>query len=115
MSQIFKNNVPNLLLYDLLNKICQRPKGSLAAETNYYLYNNVSFKKGVYNHYITQFITDITPYYHISKRKKYLERTQTNISFATILRQICNANSIRYSTELKYDKSSYDIEYYIYC
>ena len=53
------------------------------------------------------------PYYHISKRK-YLERKLTYNSFITVIRQICNFNKITYTSQLKYDKSTYDITYYIY-
>lgn len=111
MSQIFKNQIPIEMLYELLDKICVKHNHTT---NSYYLYNINSFKKGMYNQSIPNFLVDISPFYHISKRVKYLERSQTNISFATILRQICNLHSIKYTSEIKYDKSSYDIEYYIY-
>ena len=53
------------------------------------------------------------PFYHISKQK-YLERKLTYNNFTTILRQICNFNKINYTSQIKYDKSTYDIIYYIY-
>ena len=62
---------------------------------------------------IDNFINQCTPYYHISKRK-YLERKITYNSFITIIRQICNFNKITYTSQIKYDKSEYDILYYIY-
>jgi hypothetical protein len=49
----------------------------------------------------------------LSKRK-YLEKKLSFNTFTTILRQICNFNKIKYISQIKYDKSSYGIEYYIY-
>ena len=105
-TQIFKNQVPNLILFELLDKICLKNE-------KYYTFNNESFKKGIYNDEINIFLTICNPYYHISKRK-YLEKKITQKSFITILRQICNYNNITYTSQIKYDKSSYDIVYFIY-
>jgi hypothetical protein len=104
--QIFKDNVPNELLIKLLNDI------AIKSEKCYVLNNNC-YKKGMFNNIIADFITQCIPYYHISKRK-YLERKITYNSFITIIRQICNFNKITYTSQIKYDKSSYDIVYYIY-
>ena len=71
------------------------------------------FKKGIFKETIPKFLEMCLPYYHISKRK-YLERKVTYKSFTTVLRQICNANKITYTSQIKYDKSSYNIVYYIY-
>jgi len=105
-TQIFKNQIPNNLLFDLLEKICLKNE-------KHYTFNVGSFKKGVYSEDIQKFITLCSPYYHISKRK-YLERKLTYNSFVTILRQICNFNQITYTSQIKYDKSTYNILYYIY-
>ena len=105
-TQIFKNQIPNDTLFDLLDKICLKNE-------KHYTFNIYSFKKGVFSQDIQKFIEDCIPYYHISKRK-YLERKLTHNSFATILRQICKFNNIKYISEIKYDKSTYDIVYYIY-
>ena len=105
-TQIFKNNVPNNILFELLDKIC--PKNE-----KHYTLNHDSFKKGIYTQDIQNFLLLCTPYYHISKRK-YLERKLTYNNFTTVLRQICNFNRITYTSQIKYDKSSYDILYYIY-
>lgn len=105
-SQIFKNQIPTPMLFDLLDKICLK-------NDKHYTFNNDSFKKGVYNECIQNFLNDCIPYYHISKRV-YLEKKLTYKSFTTILRQICNYNKITYTSQIKYDKSTYDILYYIY-
>ena len=77
------------------------------------MFNIECFKRGVYKELIQQFIENCRSYYHISKRK-YLDRKLTYNSFTTILRQICNSNKIIYTTKIKYDKSTYNIFYYIY-
>lgn len=105
-TQIFKKNIPNELVFNLLNSICIK-------NDKYYTFNTESFKKGVFKNDIQKFIEDCTPYYHLSKRK-YLERKLTYNSFTTILRQICNFNKITYTSQIKYNKSQYCIVYYIY-
>jgi hypothetical protein len=109
MCQIFKTPIARDIFFTYLDKLCLKN-----TQHGYYLYNKNAFKKGMYNETIREFIEYISRFYHISKRNKYLEKTMTNITFATILRQICNANSIRFTSKIKYDKSCYDIEYYIY-
>lgn len=105
-TQIFKKRIPNLLLFELLDKICLKTD-------KYFIFNSISFKKGTYNESIQSFLLECTPYYHISKRK-YLEKPLTYRGFTTIIRQICNYNNITYTSQIKYDKSNYDIVYYIY-
>ena len=105
-SQIFKNPIPNELVIKLLDDI------AIKTDKCYVINNNV-YKKGVFNDTLNQFILECSPYYHLSKRK-YLERKLTYNSFITIIRQICNFNKITYTSQIKYDKSNYDIVYYIY-
>jgi len=104
--QIFKHSVPNELLIKLLDNI------AIKCDKCYVLNNN-SYKKGIFNDIIPTFISECIPYYHVSKQN-YLERKLTYNSFITIIRQICNLNKITYTSKLKYDKSTYDIIYYIY-
>ena len=105
MSQIFKKSIPNNILFELLDTICVK-KNTL------YIFNLDAYKKGIYNDLFPPFLEICKPYYHISKRK-YLEKKLTYNSFTTILRQICKFNKIAYTTQIKYDKSNYDIYYYI--
>jgi hypothetical protein len=105
-SQIFKNKIPSEKIFELLENIsCKNEKC--------FIVNNDVYKRGMYNETIPAFFEECKPYYHISKRK-YLERKANYNSFITILRQICNFNKITYTSQIKYDKSNYDIVYYIY-
>ena len=105
-TQIFKNPVPNELLYELLENIATK-------HDKYYVINNESYKKGVLQEDIPKFLEKCTEYYYLSKRK-YLEKKLTYNSFTTVLRQICKYNKITYTTQIKYDKSTYTILYFIY-
>ena len=105
-SQIFKKHIPNELFFELLEKICFKME-------NCYVVSVDAFRKGVYNEDIQKFLAFCRPYYFISRRK-YLDRKVTYQNFATILRQICNYNKIIYSSEIKYDKSSYSMFYYVF-
>ena len=105
-SQLFKKDVPKEILFDLLNKICIN-------NGKYYILNNISYKKGEYLEIIKPFIKNIMEYYFESK-KFYAERKQNYTSFITIIRQICRLNNINYTSKILYNKSSYDIVYYIY-
>jgi len=105
-SQIIKNNFPKELLFDFLNKLCDK-------NDKYFIFNKNSYKKGIFTNELNEFIESCKQYYHLSKQK-YLERKQSYSNFATILRQICNFNKIKYTNIIKYEKSSYDIIYYIY-
>ena len=105
-TQIFKTKISNEILFNLLNSICVK-------NDKYYLLNNDSFKRGMLNEDIHSFIDECKPCYHISKQK-YLDKKMNYKSFITIIRQICNFNKIKYTSQIKYEKSSYNIIYYIY-
>ena len=105
-SQIFKSKMDKALLKAFLEKI------SIKTE-KYYIINNTSFKKGIYNESILSFFETIRPHYHISKRK-YLEKTLSYNNLCTVVRQICKFNNIMYNSQIIYDKSNYEIIYFIY-
>lgn len=107
MSQIFKEIVPQNLLFELLEKICLRK-----TET-YYFINTTSFKKAQHNNLVKPFCEAILPYYHISKQT-YVTRDLTYARFCTILRQIAKANDVIFVSKINYDKSKYEINYYFY-
>ena len=105
-SQIFKYPFPKQLLIDLLEDIAIKSENS-------YIINNSSFKKGLFNNIIINFIEQCKSYYYLSKHK-YLERKINYKSFITIIRQICKYNKISYNSKINYNKSKYDIIYSIY-
>lgn len=105
VSQIFKKKVPNELLFNLLEVICVK-------DDKTFTLNYESFKKGMYNGSIDEFILSCKEYYHTSKQK-YLIKPLKYPNFITIIRQICNLNKIVYNYKIKYDKSNYTIVYYI--
>ena len=105
-SQIFKKNIPIEILFNLLDLICTK-------NDKYYIFNNTSYKKGIFNEEIQKFLELCKEYYHNSK-KKYLEKKLTYNSLTTIIRQICNFNKVVYTSHIKFDKSTYNIIYFIY-
>ena len=56
---------------------------------------------------------NIEKYYYKCKRF-YVTRKQTYKTFITILRQICKFKHLAFTSKIKYDKSKYEIVYYIY-
>jgi hypothetical protein len=104
--QIFKSNVPDNILFDFLEK-CSIKKDKC------YVFSKASFKKAQYLDAIGPLYDILNTYYHISK-KQYLNRKKTYKSFNTILRQLCKHMHIPYSSEIKYDKSTYEIIYTIF-
>jgi hypothetical protein len=106
VSQIFKYKIPNEILFDFLSNI------SIKTD-KYFIVNFESYKKGIFNESIQAFYNTIKEYYYLSKRF-YLERKNTYTNFTTVLRQICKFNEISYTSQIKYDKSNYDIIYNIF-
>ena len=105
-TQLFKTPVPLELLWDFL-------KENFEQCDNYFLINKYLYNKCDCNQQLTNFITVLKTHYYGSKNK-YIERAMTYKYFLTIIRQICNAHNILYSSKLLYNKSVYEIEYSIY-
>lgn len=83
--------------------------------TNAYEYlinkiNNINNNNS--NNNINNFINYIKPYY---KKQKlyYIQRELTYNNLMTIIRHICKFKNIPYRNIIKYDKSKYEIIYYI--
>ena len=106
MSQIFKKQLPNSILFDFLDKFCIKNK-------SYYILENISYKKAQYNEEIVAFLKNIDEYYYNSK-KFYLTRKMNYKNFTTIIRQICKFNHIPFTSKIFYSKSKYEIKYYVY-
>lgn len=106
LSQIIKHKMPTEMLFNLLEQIC-------IYQNNYYTLNFNAYKKGIFDGTIQQFIQDCIPFYHLSKQK-YLKRELSYNNFVTIIRQICKYLNVAYTSNIKYDRSTYDIVYKIY-
>jgi hypothetical protein len=104
--QIFKEKIPSDILFILLDDLCVKTE-------KYYIFNVNSYKKGIFTEKINNFLNACKVYYFTSKQK-YLERKVTYNNLMTVIRQICNLNNIFYMSKIKYSKSTYEIEYYIY-
>lgn len=104
--QIFREKVPNKLLFELLELICLKTH-------NYFLFDMNAFKKMLFNNWHLEFLESLKPYYHLGKQF-YLERDISYNMFTTILRQICKHNAIMYTSQIKYNESNYNIQYMVY-
>ena len=105
--QILKKVFPNEILFKLIELIA-----AFKTDT-YYLLNKSSFKKALYYDLIGDFVEQCKECYHSSKHK-YLTSVTDQKRLITIIRQICNHNNVKYTSKIQYDKSRYDINYYIY-
>lgn len=106
-SQLFKETIPITILYDFLEKISI--KDSI---NNWYIFSKAAFKKAELYDLITNFKDTVKPYYHVSKQY-YIDRNLTFIRFTTIIKQICHVNNIEIISKIVYNKSKYEMEYYI--
>jgi hypothetical protein len=106
LKQIFRKNVSPELIFTLLEKIC------LKTDKYYYIDAN-AFKKMIFHNYHVDFLKELEGFYHTSKQF-YLSREFTYNSFTNILRQICKSNAIMFTSQIKYNESKYNIDYFIY-
>lgn len=106
MSQIFKETIDKSLLFDFLEKICDKTE-------KYYIFDLNAYKRAQLQNEIIPFCESLTPYYYDSK-KHYVERKLDYNKLCTIIRQVCNFNTILFSTKVVYSKSKYSIPYHIY-
>ena len=105
--QIFKEDIPNSLLFSFLKDI------SVLKNDKYYLIDKSSFKKAQLLEKLQPFLDSLDKYYHESK-KFYITRKLNYTKFITIIRQLCKKSEVPFSSTIKYDKSTYNIIYYIY-
>ena len=104
-SQIFKYDISLNTIYDFLDNTCEM-------NDNEYILKNTSYKKGVMLNYIEPFCKKIEPHYYLSK-KHYVTKKINYKSLATIVRQICKFKNINIRSQITYNKSTYEIIYYI--
>ena len=105
-NQIFKKIIQPELLWTFLKE-----NGEETEE--YYIFSKSLYKKAVFRETITPFIKVLEPYYYDSK-KHYITRKLDYIKFITILRQLCNSIGMNYTTQLIYNNSTYEIEYFLH-
>lgn len=106
-SQIFKDSVPSEILFGLLDYIYA------FKDDKYYIINSSSFKKAQFMKLLDDFMKILEPYYHSSKLF-YIQREMNYPRFITVIRQVCNSCSVKYTSKIKYINSNYDIHYCIY-
>lgn len=106
---MFKKNFDIQILYEFLDKISQKTND---LSNNWYIIDIVSFKRVEYYNILDNFIIKIEPYY-INSKKFYLTRQLDYNKFLTLVRQICKFCNIEYYSKICYDKSKYNIKYYI--
>jgi len=105
-SQIFRKPVPKEMLFELLEKICVK-------NDKYYLIDMNAYRKLVFYNYQTDFCDSLKEYYNLSKLF-YIERKMVYNSFTNIVRQICKINNIMFTSQIKYNESKYNIDFFIY-
>jgi len=105
-SQIFRKPVPKEILFDLLDKICVKTD-------KYYLIDMNAYRKLMFYNYQTDFFTQLREYYNLSKLF-YIERKMIYNSFTNIVRQICKSNNVMFTSQIKYNESKYNIDFFIY-
>jgi hypothetical protein len=106
LKQIFKSTVPNQVLFELLEKICFKTD-------KFYLFDMNAFRKITFYNLYEPFSQEIMQHYHVSKQF-YLTRKLTYNSFTNILRQLCKSANIMFTSQIKYNESKYNIDYFIY-
>lgn len=106
LKQLFRKNVPNELLFNLLEQICLKTD-------KYYVLDHNAYRKMMFHNLEGAFKTALYEYYYPSKHF-YIERAMTHNSLINIVRQICKSNNIMYASQIKYNESKYNINYFIY-
>ena len=104
-TQLFKTIVPIQIILDFLKEVADEKE-------DYYILNKILYKQAEYNNHIAPFIESLKLYYYKSKLY-YVERKLDYIKFMTIIRQLCNANKLEYTSKIIYNNSNYEIEYAI--
>ena len=105
MSQIIKKPFDIEILYKFLKNNCE-------IEKKYFIFSKIAFKKAKLTENVKPFIESLKPFYYKSKLK-YLNRTMDYKNFITVLRQLCNYFKLPYTSKILYQKSKYEIIYYI--
>ena len=104
--QIFKTAVNIDYFFTFLSKCAVK-------KSNHYYLTKTSFKSAVFQDLIQPFCAAIKDNYYISKQY-YITRKMIYKNFITVIRQICKHNHIPFTSRINYDKSKYEISYFIF-
>jgi len=107
-SQLFKSCVSTEVFTTFLLTCCE----SDHSNKNVLIFSNNSYKRAQLAETLQPFLDSIIDSYHISKQY-YVSRKMSYTRFVTVIRQICKDIRIPYVSKIKYDRSSYEIVYYI--
>jgi hypothetical protein len=106
MKQIFRKTIPSVILFALLEKICLKTE-------KYFFIDYNCYKTMVYHNHHIPFQEKVKGYYHNSKQF-YADRKFSYNSFVTIVRQICRINNVIFTSQIRYNESKYNIDYFVY-
>ena len=106
MKHIFRKTIPIVILFALLEKICLKTE-------KYFFIDYNCYKTMVYHNHHIPFQEKVKTYYHNSKQF-YADRKFSYNSFVTIVRQICRINDIVFTSQIRYNESKYNIDYFVY-
>ena len=99
MTKNIKIHIPLNILINFLQRICKN--------NNIFIIDKYIFNKNKSE--IHSCIISLKNYYYLLNINNI-----TYQQFLVVVRQICNINKTIYTSQIKYDHSSYDIVYYIY-
>ena len=105
-SQIFKTPIPLSFFSNFLETNGEK-------YLNKCIFSKTSFKKAQLSKSIQSFLDSIKKYYYPSKQF-YVTRDITYKGIVTIIRQICKYHHIPFTSQIKYNKSKYEIIYTIF-
>ncbi len=103
--QLFKLMPPIDIFYKFLDL-------NFEYETNMYKVNKMFFNKCIYKNTLNEFCEKLSPFYHNSKQK-FANINNDYTKFSTVVRHLSKLYIFEYKKNIKYDNSSYDIEYNI--
>ena len=104
--QIFKTAVNRDYFFTFLSNCAVK-------KPNHYHLTKTSFKSAEFQNLIQPFCESIKDNYHVSKQH-YITRKMIYKNLITVIRQICKHNHIPFTSRIKYDKSNYEISYFIF-
>jgi hypothetical protein len=105
-TDIFVKPIDKSILFNLLDKICLR-------KSKYYVIDKNSYKSMLFTRIHVEFLNQLYEYYNPTKHF-YLNRELTYNSFTNIVRQICKNNDIKITSQVRYNKSASNIDFYVY-